>query len=72
MAQLHVAFEVTDSAGKVVSTNRLSPPGNGSSVATVDMGNLSPGQYKLQGYLEGPGDKKIFTPSSYTIVKASS
>ncbi len=72
MAQLHVAIEVTDSSGKVLSTNRISPPANGSTVATVDMGSLPPGQYRLQGYLEGPGDKKIFTPSSYTIVKVSS
>jgi hypothetical protein len=72
MAQLHVKLEVTDSGGKVLSTNRLSPPANGSIVATIDMGSLPPGQYRLQGYLEGPGDKRIFTPSSYTIVKVSS
>ncbi|HLX04254.1 MAG TPA: hypothetical protein VKR28_01905, partial [Candidatus Binatus sp.] len=64
MAQLHVALEMSDSSGKVLSTNRLSPPADGSTVATVDMGNLPPGQYRLQGYLEGPGGKKIFTTSS--------
>ena len=72
MAQLHVVLEVTDSAGKVLSTNRLSPPANGSTVATIDMGSLPPGQYRLQGYLEGPGDKRIFTQSPYTIAKVSS
>jgi hypothetical protein len=71
MAQLHVALEVTDAAGKVLSTNRVSTPANGSTVASVEMGSLPAGQYRLQGYLEGPGDKKIFTPSSYTIVKVS-
>ena len=71
MAQLQVAIELTDSSGKVLSTDRISPPADGSTVATVDMANLPLGQYRLQGYLEGPGGKKIFTTSSYTIVKAS-
>ncbi len=71
-AQLHVALEVTDPAGKVLTTNRLTPPASGSTVASVDMGSLPPGEYRLQGFLEGPGGKKIFTPSSYTIVKLSS
>ena len=70
MAQLHVTLAVTDPAGKVLATNRLTPPANGSTVATIDMASLPPGQYRLQGYLEGPGGKTIFTPSSYTIVKA--
>ena len=72
MAQLHVVLEVIDPGAKVLSTHRLSPPANGSTVATVDMGSLPPGRYRLQGYLEGPGNKRIFTQSSYTIVKASS
>lgn len=71
-AQLHVALEVTDPAGKVLTTNRLTPPASGSTVASVDMGSLPTGEYRLQGFLEGPGGKKIFTPSSYTIVKLSS
>ena len=72
MAQLHVVLEVMDSGGKVLLTNRLSSPANGSTVATVDMSSFPLGQYRLQGYLEGPGGKRIFTPSSYTIVKLSS
>ncbi len=72
MAQLHVVLEVTDSRAKVLSTQRLSPPADGSTVATIDLGSLPPGQYRLQGYLEGPGDKRIFTQSRYTIVKLSS
>jgi len=71
-AQLHVALEVTDPAGKVLTTNRLTPPASGSTVASVEMSSLPPGEYRLQGFLEGPGGKKIFTPSSYTIVKLSS
>jgi hypothetical protein len=69
MAQLHVAIEVSDPAGKVLLTGRV--PASSSGVATVDMSSLAPGQYHLQGYLEGSGGKRIFTPSSYTIVKAS-
>ncbi len=72
LAQLHIVLEVTDSGEKVLLTDRLSPPADGSAVATVDMNSLPPGRYRLQGYLEGPGDKRIFTPSSYTIVKVSS
>jgi hypothetical protein len=72
LAELHVVLEVSDPAGKVVSTRRLSPPSDGSTVAAMDMSSLPLGQYRLQGYLEGPGDKRIFTPSSYTIVKAGS
>ena len=72
MAQLHVVLEVSDPAGKVLLTNRVSPPANGSSVATIDMGSLPSGAISAAGILEGPGDKKIFTPSSYTIVKVSS
>jgi len=71
MAQLHVVLEVMDPGGKVLSTHRLSPPVDGSMVANIDMGSLPLGQYRLQGYLEGPGDKRIFTQSSYTIVKVS-
>src|SRR5208282_1584013 len=72
MAQLHVVLEVIDPGAKVLSTYRLSPPVDGSTVATVDMGSLAPGRYRLQGYLEGPGNKRIFTQSSYTIAKVSS
>ena len=71
MAQLHVVLEVMDPGGKVLTTHRLSPPADGSTVATIDTGSLAPGRYRLQGYLEGPGDKRIFTQSSYTIVKVS-
>jgi len=71
VAQLHVVLEVMDPGGKVLSTHRLSPPADGSTVATIDMGSLAPGRYRLQGYLEGPGNKRIFTQSPYTIVKVS-
>jgi len=71
MAQLQVVLEVTDPGAKVLLTHRLSPPANGSTVATIDMGSLPPGQFRLQGSLEGAGGKRIFTQSSYTIVKAS-
>jgi hypothetical protein len=72
MAQLHVVLEVKDPGGKVLSTHRLSLPVDGSMVATIDMSSLPLGQYRLLGYLEGPGDKRIFTQSSYTIVKVNS
>jgi hypothetical protein len=72
MAQLHVVFEVMDQSGKVLSTHRLPAPAGGSTVATIDMRALALGRYRLRGYLEGPGNKRIFTQSSYTIVKASS
>ena len=71
IAQLHVALEVMDPGGKVLSTHRLSPPADGSTIATIDLGSLPLGQYRLRGSLEGPGDKRIFTQSSYTIVKVS-
>jgi hypothetical protein len=72
MAQLHVVLELTDAGGKVLLTNRMSPPADGSTVATMDMGRLPLGRYKLQGFLEGTGNKRVFTQSSYTIVKAAS
>ena len=72
MAQLHVVLEVTDPGGKVLSTHRLSPPAIGSTVATVDMASLPLGRYRLQGYLEGPGNKRILAQSPYTIAKVSS
>ncbi len=72
IAQLLVVLEVMDPNGKVLLTHRLSPPANGSTVASMDMGSLPLGQYRLQGYLEGLGGKRIFTPSSYTIAKVSS
>ncbi len=71
MAQLRVALEVMDAGGKVLLTNRLSPV-KGVSVATIDMGSLPLGRYRLQGYLEDAGGQRIFTPSSYTIVKVGS
>ena len=71
MAQLHVALDLTDSGGKVLSTLRLAPPADGSTIATVDMGRLPLGRYRLQGYLEGPGNKRILAQSPYTIAKVS-
>lgn len=72
MTQLHVTLEVSDLDGKTLLANRLSPPPSGSSVATVDMSGLPLGRYRLQAYLEGPGNKRLSTPSSYTIAKVSS
>jgi hypothetical protein len=72
MAQLHVVLELTNDSGKMLSTHRLSPPVDSPAVATIDMSALPLGRYKLQGFLEGPGEKRIFTQSSYTIVKVSS
>jgi hypothetical protein len=71
VAQLQVVFEVLSLNGKVLSTHRMPPPTNGSTVATIDMGSLPLGQYRLQGSLEGPAGKRIFTQSSYTIVKVN-
>ncbi len=71
-AQLHVVLDVMDSGGKVLLTNRLSPPAHNSTVAAIDMHGLPLGRYRLQGYLEGTGGKRIFTASSYTVVKVSS
>lgn len=71
MAQLHVGLELMDEAGKVLSTQKLSPPADGSMVATMDMVSQPPGRYRLQGYLVGPGNKRIITQSSYTIAKVS-
>ena len=73
MAQLHVGLELTDRGRQRCSRRkRLSPPADGSTVATVDMTSLPLGKYRVQGYLEGPGNKRIFTQSSYTIVKVGS
>jgi hypothetical protein len=72
MAQLHVALEVADASGKVLSTQQLSPPANGSMVASIDMRTLPLGQYRLQGFLVATGGKRIFTQSPYTISKVSS
>ena len=72
MAQLHVVLEVTDLGGRVLLTNRMLPPANGSAVATIDMGSLPPGKYLLEGYLKGYGDQPIFASSSYTIAKVRS
>ena len=64
-----VVLELMDSAWKVVSTVRLPPPSDGSAIANINMGDLPPGQYRLQGSLEGPGKNRIFTQSSCSIVK---
>ncbi len=73
VAQLHVILELTGADEKALLSNRISPPAEGGSVvATLDLSSLPPGRYRLLGYLEGSGDKRIFTPSSYTIVKLSS
>src|SRR6202046_1607673 len=69
MAQFHVGVVVSDQAGKVILTKPISPPVDGSTIGTVDMGGLPPGHYRLQGHLLGAGDKEIFTPPAYTIVK---
>jgi hypothetical protein len=69
--QLHVGLELMDEAGKVLSAQKLQAPPDGSSVATVDMASLPLGRYRLQGYLEGAGDKRIITQSSYTVAKVS-
>ncbi len=71
MAQLQVGLVLLNEGGKVLSTLRLSPPADGSTVATVDMSRRPLGRYRLQGFLEGPGNKRILTQSSYTIVKVS-
>ena len=71
MAQLRVALDVIDAGEKVLLTHRLSPA-KGASVATIDMRSLPLGRYRLQGYLEDAGGKRIFTPPSYTIVKVGS
>ncbi len=70
--RLHVVLELMDSGWKVLSTLRLSPPPDGSMVASMEMGGLPLGRYRLEGFLEGPGNKRIFTQSSYSIVKLSS
>jgi hypothetical protein len=72
VAQLHVALELTSPDGKVLSKTRVSPPEGGATIATVDMGSLPLGKYRLQGYLEGSGGKRIFAQSPYTIAKVSS
>ena len=69
--QLHVVLQVMDSAGKVLSSVRVSPPASGSTIATIDMASLPPGKYRLQGNLDGPGNK-TFSQSAYTIAKVSS
>ena len=71
MAQLHAVLEVVNPDGKVLLSDRVSPPTDGSSVATIDMRELPLGPYQLQGYLAGPSDQRIFTSSPYTIVKLS-
>ena len=70
LAKLSVVLEAIDSSGKVLLTVRQSPKGN-STVVNMNLGPLPLGQYRLQGSLEGPGDKRLFTQSSYTIVKVA-
>jgi hypothetical protein len=73
IAQLHVVLELTSADERTLLSNRISPPAVGSSaVATIDTSGLPPGQYRLRGYLEGPGGRRIFAPLSYPIVKISS
>ena len=71
MDQLHVVLQLMDTAGKVLSSVRVPLPATGSTVATIDMGSLPLGKYRLQGHLEGPGNKS-FSQSAYTIAKVSS
>ena len=72
MVRPHVVFEVMDPAGRVLSTVRLSSPVDGSMVASIDMGGLPPGRYRLRGLLEGQGNTRIFAPSSHSIIKVAS
>ena len=69
MAELRIVLEVTDSDGKVLLTDRVSPPPDGSTVASINMQGLPLGRYRLQGHLEDSDGKQLFTPSSCTIVK---
>jgi hypothetical protein len=71
MAELQGVLDVVGPDGKVRLASKSSPAADGSTVLTMDMSSLPPGRYQLQGHLEGPGNKPIFTPSSYTIVKVS-
>jgi hypothetical protein len=71
MSKLRVAIQVLDSHGKLLSTRSFSPPAAGSFVATADMASLPMGSYRLQGALEEPAGKHLFTQSSYTVVKVS-
>ena len=68
---LHFVLELMDSDWKLVSTQRLSSPPDGSMVASMDMGRLPPGRYRLQGSLADSGDRRIFTQSCCSIVKLS-
>jgi hypothetical protein len=72
IAQLGVLVEVKNADGIVLRTDRVSPDGGGSATARIDMSGLPLGRYQLQAYLEGPGGQRLFTPSSYTIIKVSS
>jgi hypothetical protein len=67
-----VVLEVMDQRGKVLSAIRSPASADQSSIATVDMGGLPLGQYRLQGSLVGPGNKLIFKQSPYTIEKLTS
>jgi hypothetical protein len=71
MSKLSAVIEVRDSGGKLLASHRFSPPPGGSFVATIDMASLPLGKYQLQGTLEAPGRKRLFTQSSYTVIKAS-
>jgi hypothetical protein len=72
VARPQVVFEVMDPSGRVLSTFRLSSSVDGSMVASINMGGLPPGRYRLRGLLEGQGNTRIFAPSSYSIVKVAS
>lgn len=72
IAQLHVVLDVRDAEGKLLRTTRISPHGEGSGVATIDMAELPLGRYEIHGSLEGPSGSKLSMPPSYTILKLSS
>jgi hypothetical protein len=73
VAQLHVVLELNGADDRTLLSNRVSAPASGrSAVASIDTASLPPGQYRLLGYLDGPGGQRIFAPRSYSIVKLSS
>jgi hypothetical protein len=71
LAQLSVLISLTDQTGKVLATRQFSTLKEGSTVGEIDMSGFPAGQYRLQGTLVGPGNKHLFTQSSYTVVKVS-
>lgn len=73
VAKLDVALELTGADERALLTNLVSAPAaGGSAVATMDMSSVPPGQYRLRGYLEGPGGHRIFASLFYPIVKIGS